>query len=152
MKLRNKKTGEIRCAKTSPYDNGIRLFVTDTEASTTGKTYYYHSLAELNEEWEDYEEPKEHWYITADGAVWTNPESLYKDSGFMKEIGNYFETKEEAEKAVEKLKAWERLKDEGFKFCGYEMTDGTIRFSLSPTGNGDEEYSDLRLLFGGEDD
>ena len=41
MKLRNKKTGEI------------------VEATDFNIISDYNSLAELNEEWEDYEEPKE---------------------------------------------------------------------------------------------
>lgn len=48
MKLRNKKTGEI--VELSIY--GIEVHIRKEEQP------FYHSLAELNEEWEDYE-PKE---------------------------------------------------------------------------------------------
>ena len=50
MKLRNKKTGEIIVPSDytfASYDDGIRY-----------KHHIYYSLAELNEEWEDYK-PKE---------------------------------------------------------------------------------------------
>ena len=51
MKLRNKKNGEIlddvQYRNFSMHDGfGLR--------NQDGKEYYYHSLAELNEEWEDY--------------------------------------------------------------------------------------------------
>lgn len=71
-----------------------------------------------------------------------------------KEIGNYFETKEEAEKAVEKLKAWKRLKDKGFKFCGID--GDCIRFSIDISKvNSTKEKEELNKygesLFGGEE-
>lgn len=107
MKLRNKKTGQI----IEPYIHTL-----------DGKEF--NSLAELNEEWEDYhEEPKDFYYINENGGVLKyipfDPDG--EDKVYMKyqdAIGNYFETKEEAEKAVEKLKAWKRLKDKGFRFTG----------------------------------
>ena len=69
-----------------------------------------------------------------------------------REIGNYFETKEEAEKAVEKLKAWKRLKDKGFKFDNVNVC--WIEFTLkSATSNEvyEQGQKDLHLLFGGEE-
>lgn len=54
MKLRNKKTGKIGyliAAKSSGW-----YTVCSDEWDTCGK---YDSLAGLNEDWEDYEEPKE---------------------------------------------------------------------------------------------
>ena len=50
MKLRNKKTGEI-------IDGGDYLNVYD-DLDHQGKSWHYNSLAELNEDWEDYV-PKE---------------------------------------------------------------------------------------------
>ena len=68
----------------------------------------------------------------------------------LKEFGNYFGTKEEAEKAVKKLKAWKRLKDKGFRFkccddyhIDYELTGRCVWT--------DETEADLDLLFGGEE-
>ena len=52
MKLRNKKTGEIKDA----------CEVLDMKQED-GVMYKYYTLAELNENWEDYEEPKEYWFI-----------------------------------------------------------------------------------------
>ena len=55
MKLRNKKTPN-KLGEIVPYDvgkgSGIAI------KTDQGIVWYYHSLAELNEEWEDYEEPK----------------------------------------------------------------------------------------------
>ncbi len=145
MKLRNKKTGEIK----------------EVQPITIGG---YRSLAELNEEWEDYEEPEEHWHINSLGEV----EKLNIDENFTSaeqsfilnnhlEIGNYFETKEEAEKAVEKLKAWKRLKDNGLVIKRWCFTPATHII----TGNFLEiegfipeivkNTKDLDLLFGGEE-
>ena len=116
------------------------------------------SLAKLNEEWEDYEEPGTYYYISDLGNI----ESLTNDHGqnlpeeiwhkaikHRKEIGNYFETKEEAEKAVEKLKAWKRLKDNEVKFEGWKRDerycgDYMIKMTDQFTCNDD----DLDLLFG----
>lgn len=57
MKLRNKKTGEIRNAvDIDMYTDSVYLHVTDSEFNN--KTIKYYSLAELLDEWEDYE-PKE---------------------------------------------------------------------------------------------
>ena len=87
MKLKNKKTGEIR-----ELPDGF--FCGD-------------SLKKICEEWQDYEEPKEWWYIDIHGPhKVTNDDEYYKQvKAASKEIGNYFETKEEAEEVVEKLKA-----------------------------------------------
>lgn len=111
MKLRNKKTGEIG------YTVVLRskaIFVMDENEILLGS---YTSLAELNEEWEDYEE---------------------------------------ARKAVEKLKAWKRLKDKGFCFCGTDCINknNVIYFEFGERPLEQEEVGtvekDLDLLFGGE--
>lgn len=103
MKLRNKETGEI-----VEIPNRINL-------NSGSQNYGFGSLAELNEEWEDYEEPKEFWYIDCYGDVQVLRMELKYLMNCRQSIGDYFETKEEAEKAVEKLKAWKRLKDKGIK-------------------------------------
>ena len=138
MKLRNKKTGEINLGD---------LHLDD-----------FNSLAELNDEWEDYEEPKEYWFINNYDRI--EKEKGPDDAWFvikLKEIGNYFETREEAEKAVEKLKAWKRLKDKNFHFLKYSALGcGEIKFSLDfedmyDEGEIGELQHDLELLFGGEE-
>ena len=112
MKLRNKRTGDIW-----EFDDGFSMKASQETAERAGAkggslTCFANSLAKLNEEWEDYEEPKEIYYVNYKGHIMSaSPEGNWDDE---KEIGNYFETKEEAEKAVEKLKAWKRLKQGGF--------------------------------------
>lgn len=160
MKLKNKKTGEIRNAvDIDMYTDSVYLKVSDGEFDN--ETIEYHSLAELNEEWEDYEEPKEFYYIEPNGVIsridgWECYTEA--DNEIMKTLGNYFETKEEAEKAVEKLKAWKRLKDKDFQFHGHNALGlGEITFSLDFEDMDDEGKigqlrHDLDLLFSGEDD
>ena len=107
---------------------------------------------------EDYEEAKEYWYIAELCAGLQRKQDT--DNGedrFNKQIGNYFETKEEAEKAVEKLKAWKRLKDKNFHFLKYSALGcGEIEFNLDfedmdDEGEIGELQHDLNLLFGGEE-
>ena len=152
MKLRNKKTGEIGY----PYFQNwkeISCVIVNENAIQIAE---YSSLAELNEEWEDYEEPKEYWFINASGDINSISE---EDTKSCKVIGNYFETKEEAEKAVEKLKAWKRLKDKGFRFEGTNnnkrRTGYFINYYLGKSFNSQEEceqaMKDLDLLFRGEE-
>ena len=123
MKLKNKKTGEIGYLIVGRSSD--HYIVTNDEWESCGE---YNSLAELTEEWEDVpeEEPKDnfYWYIDGFGRTHFSSKILDEIEGrpnnwmARKLFGNYFETKEEAEKAVEKLKAWKRLKDKGFKFDG----------------------------------
>lgn len=144
MKLRNKKTGETRA-----FDEVMR------EAY---KWNSYNSLAELNDEWEDVpEEPKKKTFvwIDYDGEVIEDSITPFdNDVKRLKAIGNYFETKEEAEREVEKLKAWKRLKDKGFKFKWWVRTTDnfgdTIEITAtSPMMTCSEE---LDTIFGGEDE
>ena len=139
MKLQNKKTGEI-------VDFGSPAFIIDNTKNST--SMQIKNLAELNEEWEDYEEPKEYWYIDIDGEINSGDmeDDTVKD---MREIGNYFETEEKAEKTVEKLKAWKRLKDKGFRFNGGD--DACISYLLDPVKWDNELEKDFDLLFGGEE-
>ena len=116
MKLQNKKTG------------GLATLV-ENEDCLTLKTdagfHHYLSLAELNEDWEDYEEPKVAYFIDAQGDVCKFSDNDADDWTKEEQIGNKFETKEEAEKIVEKLKAWKRLKDGGVKFDLATLSDDT---------------------------
>lgn len=63
---------------------------------------------------ESEEEPKEYWTIdwTSLGVAETGYSGDAVDD-FNKSIGNYFETKAEAELTLRKLKAWRWLKDTG---------------------------------------
>ena len=153
MKLRNKKTGDIyELNEFCLYDN-----------KGFAKRPFLKSLAELTEEWEDYEEP-EGWCVTMYGGitrVTKNDEILFPD---LKGIGNWFNDKESAYDALDKLKAWERLKDKGFRFIGVRGIGKVIDFDIPEpynhigfdeyeTNNYDEKefYDDLLLLFGGEE-
>ena len=153
MKLRNKKTGKI----IDIYKGMLTLHYNQGR-----KTIHFKRLEDL-EEWEDYEEPKEYFYIYADGNIYKDIQDDVREDNGCKEIGNYFETKEEAEKAVEKLKAWKRLNKCEFRFEGYNNRDrangGDIVIYAHvdiPNNNLLEEaqptmLNDLDLLFGGEE-
>lgn len=111
-------------------------------------------------EWVDApEEQEEYWYINEFGtptkADFVGRETLYDKC--RKNFSNYFKTEEEAELTVRKLKAFKRLKDEGFEFNGIEF-DGHGRIyintnlsceDLNVMENPNLE-SRLNLLFGGE--
>ena len=150
MKLRNKKTGEMGIV--SHFDNqSIVIYPVDENWNAKGdKKYIFHSLAELNEEWEDVEEPIGHWAIDMFGEPidTTNLSSFQLKK--LQRYGNDFPTEEEAELAVRKLKAWKRLKDKGFRFDGWNVCDsgkGITIFANYPSGT--KAYLDL--LFGGEE-
>ncbi len=141
MKLKNKRTGEIVDIHKSQilihFDGGK-------------KTRQFKSLDELCEEYEDYKEPKEYWFLNSLGEAirptdttdWTSG-----DADYHKKIGNYFETKEEAEIAAKKLKALKRLRDKGFEFIGIGGRD--IEFTYPDDCCNDRCFwQDLDLLFG----
>lgn len=152
MKLRNKKTGEIGYLIVGKGSD--HYIVTNDEWESCGN---YGSLAELTEEWEDApdEEPKEYWWIDSCGGVLQE----YFDGGCVdiqrKQIGNYFGTKEEAEKAVEKLKAFKRLKDKGLELNHWKESPLRLKPSCFViTGHIDIDHevrASLDLLFGGEE-
>lgn len=141
MKLKNKRTGEIK-------DYADVVFMRDAN----NWHHRYHSLAELCEEWSDYEEPKELYIVDARNECCTgilvieeNPEWCAR----LVELGLGFETKEEAEKAVEKLKALTRLEDKGFHTKIYK-TGQYLRIEANyDVLEGD--YRDLVTVFGGEE-
>lgn len=162
MKLQNKKTGEIienvevlKLVKMST-DETIGVSVTFIDKDGFYGRRAYNSLEDFNKEWEDYEEPKERWYIDEYGKVWKKDSQTRKD-GFDNEPLFTFETREEAVEAVEKLKAWKRLKDKGFKFTDWNCPCRELEFAVDeekffkPSGEINEETrADLDLLFGGE--
>lgn len=131
MKLRNKKTGEIE-------DIEVRLLGTNPDR-------FVDSLAELTEEWEDYEEP-----------------NLVPSQIFMKgsRVCIDYESVEASREAVKKLEAWKRLKDKGFRFTGFsryhwtgeEYPHLTITYpNFDDLFDDSETAADLDLLFGGEE-
>ena len=166
MRLRNKKTGKIyECRTYGKTDSlwkkqGTSISLSWKIADHLWEGRDYKSLAELTEEWEDYEEPKHDYYFIRDGGNidyhWY--QKLGEITERRKEIGNYFETEKEAEKAVLKLKAIKRLKDEGFEFNGVGFDEhGRIYIKtnlhcieLDAMENPGLE-SRLNLIFGGEE-
>lgn len=154
MKVKNKKTGEV-CILEIPYpqeDIADEALVIDTSGCVADR---FSSVAELYEEWEDYkEEPKRHWIIDTMNDFIADYD-VPIDSPFNREIGNYFETKEEAEKAVEKLKAWKRLKDKGFKFKSWKTNEGIVHIETSFNAWDDinrKTIEDIDTLFGSNDE
>ena len=153
MKLRNKKTGEIGdIAQTGANCVIVYYPIVDGVATNPQKRATYNSIAKLNEEWEDYEEPKE----TALEEMIRKLESDFEK--YPEEWNNL----KEAEKVVEKLKAWIRLEDKGFKFTKLIGTLGDIEIdayipvdrTLFEDDKIDEynaHRADLDLLFGGEE-
>lgn len=111
MRLRNKKTGEIKPAEAR--EDGIYLYDETTEQ------WYKYELDLLAKWWEYYEEPKEYWFISSSGKPHTFEGADDYFTPGRKEIGNYFSSREEAEKAVEKLKALAEAKEDGLKIKGY---------------------------------
>lgn len=161
--LQNKLTREIGCLVCSFGKTPEKITVVECIDGKRGsKVWYYNSLAELNEEWCDYEEQKGNWTIDPmnenyiDDGRYTAPDELER----YEELGLKFNTEEEAEKAVEKLKAFKRLKDKGFSFDPvdrYEALCGNgfnipITATMPPEAYTDTEVSkDLDICFGGEE-
>ena len=159
MKLQNKKTGEILdFNRITDVEFGHKILLQATEYHDK-PIYIYNSLAELNAEWEDYEAPKEYWFINPEGEVISFIEADDSPEGLKasKQIGNYFGTKEEAEKSLEKLKAWKRLKDNGFKIKGWKFTPDMKQIQGNYVKIEAEipqiliNEKDIDLLFGGEE-
>jgi hypothetical protein len=108
----------------------------------------------------------EYWYVTDNGYICTNTDDGDSWDEYRKEVGNYFSSREEARKAVEKLKVWKRLKDKGFEIedwtndigDNYYKT-GDVVLNLNNVRNRDwnpvvqisEIKNELDLLFGGEE-
>lgn len=149
MELRVKKTGEIIDVEGTDASNG-RISLWDR---INHRELVYNSLVELNEELEDYEEPKVAYWIDGQGDVCCFSDTKADDWHKEKAIGNYFKTQEEAEKAVEKLKAWQRLKEKEVKFEGWKRDERYCGdYTIKMTDQFTCDDKDLDLLFGGEDE
>lgn len=155
MKLRNKKTGKLGEPIST---SGNQIMIREYSGCFGDMPYvdnFYDSLDKVNEEWEDYEEPKEYWFIDSGGEVGEATYLTDRDRTNLRNFGNYFETREEAQKALEKLKAWKRLKDKGFSFREWFWKTQCIAYNLDYTDITEEQIEeaekDLDLLFGGEE-
>lgn len=146
-KLRPTEIGVIKTFSLSPDDE-----VGEIAVECSGCTYYYNNLAELCEKWEDYEEPKKNWFIDAYGSV-RDREAMTLVVGWDNKPIFEFGTKEEAEKAVEKLKAWKRMKKCGLRFWDLDTVHLKIGYSFENYTKEDipQLKKDLALIFGGEE-
>lgn len=151
-KLHPTEIGVIKTFSLSPNDE-----IGEIAVECSGCTYYYNNLAELCEKWEDYEEPKKFWWINERLTIY---ESEVRDDTIWlrdacKQTGNYFLSREEAEKAIEKLKAWKRLKDKGFRFNRWTIPEEPktphIKLVIEAEMDVPDSPYDLGLLFGGEE-
>jgi len=143
MKLRNKETGEaIDKLETIAYiqwSKKILMVYRNSRRQRIAREY--NSLEDFNKEWEDYEEPKG---IKSVGIIGSS-------------VHIEMSSKEEAEAAVEKLLAWQRLKEAGFKFGGWThtpITKSLAGYNLHIKAYTDKlaDYmDDIQLLFGGEE-
>lgn len=144
------------------YGGSERIKMVAETAKGGAHTFYFRTLKELNGMFEDYEGPKGFWFIEWNGDIFQldiNAEA----AGRMREFGNYFSSREEAEKAVKKLKALANLRRKGLKFT--YVGEGIVHFELprlveiidddESLGVRDtyskEDWDSLRLLFGGEE-
>ncbi len=143
MKLRNKKTGEIVELRKN---EEIIIPLKDEDGDWYEECY--DSITELNKEWEDYEEPKgsalELMILTLTNFIENEPDEDKVDL-------------EDCKQMLDKLKAWERLKDKGFRFTGINdkedsqlmiyqcgiLCEANIEYRLS-------QDKDFKLLFGDE--
>ena len=157
MKLRNKKTGEIGELQVTEK----HCVVAVRNGTANCGVEIYSSLARLYEEWEDVpEEPKvgyiidpmEEDYVAADDSGYEED-----DVERAKELGIWFETEKEAEKTVEKLKAWRRLKDYNVKF-NLDFVKNKIYFNYTINNplldvlDGEEQiFNNMKIVFGGEE-
>lgn len=157
MKLRNRKTGEV---KEWDFGNWYQAILNpeNKEKYECSLKEYIDRVVKFNDEWEDVpEEPKVGYIIDPmEEDCMSADNSGYEESDIerAKELGIWFESEEEAEKAVEKLLAFKRLKDKGFSFCGYDdgykhdFNSGHIEFYVKNSG---DVLADLGTCFGGEE-
>lgn len=122
MKLRNKQTGEI---KEWDFGNWYQTILNpgNKEKYECNLNDFINRAVKFREEWEDYEKPKEHWCITMYGGI-TRIKDDEEPIDDLIEIGNYFNSKEDAYDAWDKLKAWKRLRDKGFEIEGWNNNIG----------------------------
>lgn len=110
--------------------------------------YTLEAFPNILEDW--FEEIRGFWCIREMGNIDYNTVSREGIIGAYKRIGNYFETREEAERAVRKLKAWKRLKDKGFRLSAVVDTFFCLDIFMK-----DELYEsmkdDLKIVFEDEE-
>ena len=101
------------------------------------------------------EERGEYYYINYSGSAFLDIYDSGELDSCLFEIGNCFKTKEDAEKAIEKLKALRRLREKGLRFDGtkwrnhyYEDNHFTIKSHFDgELDNLADINEDLSMLF-----
>ena len=95
------------------------------------------------------ETDQEYYCIGSDGSVMGDDWCGLSIDHNRFDIGNCFESREEAEKAVERLKSWERLKDAGLKFKDWNKRNYDRTFCINAEVEHDVEafefFKDLRV-------
>lgn len=133
MKLRTKfqdedfELGEVVNADVATMPDG-RIKLQGVAKNGGLHTIFYDSLEKICSEWEDVSE-EEVWYLG-------------------EEIGNYALPKEEARKITEKILAWKRLKDVGFRFDGIEIfSEGLLEIDgVLPALEGADNAERLKII------
>ena len=94
------------------------------------------------------EKNQKYYYAASSGRILDDVLGDYDSDQKLFNIGNCFQTEEEAERAVEKLKAWKRLKDSGLKFKGWNKSNYDRTFCINAEVEHDvvafEFFKDLR--------
>lgn len=144
MKVRIKKTGTL-LEDVKSIDTTSHKFIIQYLDNGVPREYLIENLSDI----EEVKDRKDYWFIDCDGEInqVTDTRTIFDTT--CEEIGNYFSSREEAEKAVKKLKAWKRLKDKGFKIRLQNLKGYSCLEANWDVLEGD--YSDVRLLFGGEE-
>ena len=115
----------------------------------------YNSIKDLTDHWEDtLEEPKEHWAIDQFGEP-INVSGLSRlQLEKLHRLGNDFPSENATMKAVERLRAWKRLKDKGFRFKRWvipkEPKTPHIKLVIEAEMDAPDSPYDLDLLSGDE--
>lgn len=157
MKLRNKKSGVIAEFGYIKDLIGCVEMMVRVEGKPVFKTY--DAMIEIMDEWEDYDDHGEYWTLDGYGEIMrTKYDEL--GTGATKrdiELGNYFKSRKEAERAVNKLKAFKKLKDLGFRFDGIRFRENNVFIKVKI--DADHEFTDadakkfnqlMHFVFGGD--
>lgn len=127
MELRNRHDGTI---------SGTTILMNWTNNQGRTQTCEYHSLKELERDWEDYKKDNRYWYITSKLDIehdYANPmysEVAQEIVADHKRVGNFFKTREDAERAKEKLQALRALRKQGFRPKNVDITSGLVEYRI----------------------
>lgn len=139
------KAGEVVDASLSTSEEG-RIEVKVVDKAGNEHSFYYEAIGDFIKYWEDGSaDDSSYWYVYADTAVEGRCGDILERR--FKAVGNYFETEDETMRAVEKLKAWWRLKDLGqFRWSSVDEVKAACDY---------RPYVgieiDFKTLFGGEE-